>query len=70
MSKKDPVSLTPRETEVLRLIIKGLSSKQIGEKLYLAKSTIDGYRRNLLMKTQCSNTAQLVTWAHENGFKK
>jgi DNA-binding CsgD family transcriptional regulator len=70
MSKKDPVILSPREAEVLLLVIKGLSSKKIGEQLYLSKRTTDGYRRDLLMKTRCRNTAQLAIWAYENGYKK
>lgn len=68
MKKRDPVTLSPRETEVLLLVMKGLSSKKISEKMYLSKRTIDGYREHLRMKTGAKNTAELVAWATRHGY--
>lgn len=59
-------ALTTRETEVLKLICKGLSSKEISEELFLSPKTIEVHRSNLLRKTDQKNIAQLVIWALKN----
>lgn len=56
-------NLTARETEVLQLICKQLSSSEIAEKLFLSNRTIEGHRNNLLLKTGSRNTAGLVLYA-------
>ncbi len=55
--------LTARETEVLGLICKQLSSSEIAEKLFLSNRTVEGHRNNLLLKTGSRNTAGLVLYA-------
>jgi DNA-binding NarL/FixJ family response regulator len=68
MSKKDPtIPLSARESEVLILVVKGLSSKKIGDKLHLSKRTVEVYRRNLLRKTNSRNAAELTSWAFKHG---
>lgn len=62
------VKLTNRETEVLVLIGKGYSSPQISEKLYIARTTVDTHRRNLIEKLDVSNTKGLVRYAVENKY--
>ncbi|MDR2970513.1 MAG: response regulator transcription factor [Bacteroidales bacterium] len=57
--------LTPREKEILRLIIDGFSSAEIAEKTSLGVETIKGYRKNLLLKLGAKNTAILVKTALE-----
>lgn len=57
------VDLTDRELEVLLLICKEYSSTEIAEKLFLSSRTVEGHRNNLLLKTQCRNTAGLVLYA-------
>lgn len=52
--------LSNREKEVLSLLLKGLTSKEIAKKLYLSKSTIDTHRRNILDKTGIKSTAELI----------
>jgi DNA-binding NarL/FixJ family response regulator len=42
--------LTPREGEVLRLLLSGLSSKDIAGKLYLSVSTVEDYRKQIYQK--------------------
>lgn len=56
-------NLTARETEVLKLICKQLSSSEIAEKLFLSNRTVEGHRNNLLLKTGSRNTAGLVLYA-------
>jgi len=52
--------LSPRETEVLDYIIKGMTSKEIANALFISKTTVDTHRRNILDKTGLSNTTELL----------
>ncbi|MFI1990754.1 response regulator [Actinoplanes sp. NPDC020271] len=60
--------LTERETEVLRLVAKGLSYKQIAERLVLSHRTVQNHVQNTLGKLQMHNRAELVRYAIEQGF--
>lgn len=60
--------LQKRELEVLRLLCKQLSSKQIAERLFISKHTVDNHRKRILKKTGMQNTAGLVHWAIQNGL--
>ncbi len=53
-------SLSSREVEVLMLLIKGKSSKEIGEILFVSKNTVDTHRRKILDKTGAKTTAELI----------
>ena len=55
--------ISARELEVLELLCKGLSSKEISEKLFISRHTVDGHRRKLLEKTNKSSTTELVSFA-------
>lgn len=55
--------LSERELEVLLEICKGLSNQQIADKLFISKRTVDKHRANILDKTGCPNTANLVVYA-------
>lgn len=57
-----------REYEVIRLIAKGQSSKEIGETLCISHHTVDTYRRNILEKTKCKNAAELIMYASKNNL--
>jgi DNA-binding NarL/FixJ family response regulator len=60
--------LTDRETEVLRLVAKGLSYKQIAERLVLSHRTVQNHVQNTLRKLQMHNRVQLVRYAIEQGL--
>lgn len=60
-----PIFLTPRETDLLRLIVKGFTTTEIAEQLFLGAETINNYRKNLLFKLNAGNTAGLVKIAIE-----
>lgn len=60
--------LQNREIEILKLLCKQLSSKQIAERLCISKHTVDNHRKHLLRKTGMQNTAGLVSWAIRKGF--
>jgi DNA-binding CsgD family transcriptional regulator len=56
--------LTAREKEVLQLVAKGFSSKQIAHELSISKYTVETHRKNLLQKLKASNVADLIQKAH------
>ena len=60
--------LSPREMEVLKLIGKGLSSKEIGDKLFIAPKTVDGHKENLRQKLNAKNVTTLIINAIRNGL--
>ena len=51
--------LTAREEQVLKRILAGRSAKQIGKELGISPRTIEVYRKNVLLKTQCANLLAL-----------
>jgi len=59
------VVLSRREQELLRLIVAGLSNSEIADKMCLGYETIKSYRKNLIIKLNAHNTAQLVRMAIE-----
>nr|WP_321406368.1 response regulator transcription factor [uncultured Carboxylicivirga sp.] len=70
ISKKedDPDQLSSREVEVLQLICKGMSTKEISERLFLSTKTVEVHRSNILKKTNQKNVAQLVIWALKHNY--
>jgi DNA-binding NarL/FixJ family response regulator len=67
-SDPDAPRLTERETEVLRLVAKGLEYKQIAERLFLSHRTVQNHVQNTLRKLQLHNRVQLVRYAIEQGL--
>ncbi len=61
-------SLTPRETEVLKLIVEGYTNRQIGEELNISVRTVEGHRANLAEKLGLQNRVELVRYAREHGL--
>lgn len=60
--------LTERETEVLKMVAKGMSYKQIAERLVLSHRTVQNHVQNTLRKLQMNNRVQLTRWAIEHGL--
>jgi DNA-binding NarL/FixJ family response regulator len=60
--------LTDRETEVLRLVAKGMSYKQIAERLGLSHRTVQNHVQNTLGKLQLHNRVELTRYAIEQGL--
>ena len=67
---RDVPRLTERETEVLRLVAKGLSYKQIADRLVLSHRTVQNHVQNTLRKLQLHNRVQLVRYAIEQGIEE
>ena len=53
-------TLSPREIEVLELVLQGKTSQEIAESLYVSKSTVDSHRKNILKKTGASSISDLM----------
>jgi DNA-binding NarL/FixJ family response regulator len=64
----DAPQLTERETEVLRLVAKGMSYKQIAARLFLSHRTVQNHVQNTLRKLQMHNRVELTRWAIEQGL--
>jgi DNA-binding NarL/FixJ family response regulator len=61
-------ALTPRETEVLKLIVQGYTNRQIGEELNISIRTAESHRANLSEKLGLHNRVELVRFAKEHGL--
>ena len=60
--------LTPREREILKLIAEGLTSQEIGKKLFISLKTVTGHRNKLMGKLGLHNRAELVKYAVRKGL--
>ena len=60
--------LTPRETEVLRLVAKGLAYKQIAARLTISHRTVQNHVQNTLTKLHLHNRVELVRYAIDQGL--
>ena len=60
--------ISPREMEVLRLLVDGLNTKTIASKLHISKNTVDTHRRRILDKLDCQNVAELTRLAIREGL--
>jgi DNA-binding NarL/FixJ family response regulator len=61
-------ALTPREVEVLQLIVEGKSNKEIADQLHLSANTIAVHRANIMDALGIHKTAELVVYAIRNGL--
>lgn len=60
--------LTPRETEVLKLIVVGYTNRQVGEELHISVRTVEGHRANLSEKLGIKSRIELVRYARDKGL--
>ena len=60
--------LTPRETEVLRLLAKGKSNTEIAAAIFLGEATVKTHVARILAKLQLRDRVQAVVWAYESGL--
>lgn len=64
----EKVLVTKRERDIIRLLSKGLSSRQIAEQMSLSTHTINTHRKNILNKTSTHNVVELVSYATSAGL--
>ena len=63
-----PGGLTQRELDVVRLLARGFSDRQISDDLYLSLRTVHAHVRNILGKTELKNRTELSVWAVDQGI--
>jgi DNA-binding NarL/FixJ family response regulator len=62
--------LSVRETEIVRLVAEGYSSKDIAKMLFLSPHTVHTHRKNILRKLGIGSTSELVLYAVNTGLVK
>lgn len=62
----DKPLLTTRELEIVRLIAKEYSNKQIAEELFISERTVETHRKNILRKTRVNSIVGLIKYAYAN----
>ena len=72
LSNKDPEEpkLTERENEVLKLVAKGYTYREIGEKLFISTKTVQNHVQNILTKLQLSKRYELMRYAIQRGLDR
>jgi len=61
--------LSPREQQILALLVEGASNKAIGSRLHIEDSTVKVHLRKILKKVSAANRTQAAVWAVNQGFK-
>ncbi len=61
-------SLTPRESEILKLIVEGFTNRQIGEHLNISIRTVEGHRANITDKLGLHSRLDMVRYARQHGM--
>jgi DNA-binding NarL/FixJ family response regulator len=61
-----PAVLTAREVEVIELLARGLSNREIGARLFISSNTAANHIRSILMKTGTANRTQAARYAAEH----
>ncbi len=68
MDNIEPVGLTPAETEIVRLISRGMTTKEIASKKFLSVHTIITHRKNIFRKLNIRNISELMMYAMKSGI--
>ena len=70
--RRDPAepSLSPRENEVLRLVAKGYTYREIAEKLFISVKTVQNHVQNILSKLQLHRRYELMRYAIQRGLDR
>jgi FixJ family two-component response regulator len=67
--RKCYASLTPREREVMGLVVSGLLNKQVGGELGISEITVKAHRGQVMRKMKADSLADLVTMAGDLGLR-
>ncbi len=65
----EEVGLTPRETEILRLLTLGLSNQQIADGCFLSINSVKSYIRSAYRRIEVTSRSQAVVWCLQHGFE-
>ena len=66
--EENKIVLTPRQLEIIRLVSKGLTSREVADKLFLSELTVIKHRKNIIKKLGLKNFTEVVSYAHQEGF--
>ena len=67
-SQKKETLLTKREVDVLNKIIRGKTSAEVATDLFISEESVKTYRKRILEKTECKNSAELIYYAIKKGI--
>jgi DNA-binding CsgD family transcriptional regulator len=65
-----PDGLSPREVQILGLVARGLSNREIGAELFISEHTAANHIRSILRKSGCGNRTEAASYAHRLGLVK
>jgi DNA-binding CsgD family transcriptional regulator len=63
-----PCGLTARELDVLRLVARGASNREVGHALFISEHTAANHVRSILTKTGCANRTEAAAFAHDHAL--
>ncbi len=63
-----PDELSAREVQVLQLVVRGLSNREIGSALFISEHTAANHMRSILRKTGCANRTEAASYAHAHAL--
>lgn len=66
---RDPAALTEREREVLQLVARGHSYREVGDALFISEKTVENHVRNILQKLHLKRRQELVRYALDHGIE-
>ena len=69
IGKTDKIVLSNREKEILNLIANGKTSKEISETLFIAKTTVDTHRKNMIRKLNLDSGSELIKYAIDKKYE-
>ena len=64
----DRIALTPRETEIVRMVAQGISNREAAERLFISEGTVKTHLHTIYEKLGVKGRVQLATYARENGL--
>lgn len=67
-SNEDQKLLTDREREILKLIAKEFTNKEMAEELFISERTVETHRKNIFRKTGTNNLVGLIKFAYANNL--
>ena len=68
INKSSYESLTGREQEILKMVVSGYSTKQIGNELFISFKTVENHKASIMSKLKCKNIVELTRFAYETGL--
>ncbi len=67
-SKNNPTVMTAKETEIIKMICSGMSTKEIASDKFISQHTVESHRANIYSKLHINKVSELIIWAFKNGL--